>query len=53
VVVDSRKRWVRHYYRGAQGLFVFDHDYVGGTVRLSAIGLTLDIDSLYTEARIR
>jgi Uma2 family endonuclease len=53
VVVDSCRRWVRHYYRIDDGHFIFDHDYIAGTVRLSSIGFTLDIDSLYAEARIR
>jgi Uma2 family endonuclease len=53
VVVDSRKRWVRHYYRGADGHLVFDHDYIAGSVRLASIGYTLDLDSMYAAARIR
>ncbi len=53
VVIDSRKRWVRHYHRGGDGLFVFDHDYIAGDVRLASIGFTLAIDALYADSRIR
>jgi Uma2 family endonuclease len=53
IVLDSRKRWVRHCYRDAAGHLVFDHDYISGSVRLASIGYTLDIDSLYAEARIK
>jgi Uma2 family endonuclease len=52
IVMDSRKRWVRHYYRIDGGHFIFDHDYIAGSVRLASIGYTLDIESVYTEARI-
>jgi len=53
IVIDSRKRWVRRYYRDDAGLFVFTHDYIAGTVRFASIGFTLDIDTLYAEARIK
>jgi Uma2 family endonuclease len=52
-VLDSRKRWVRQYHRIDGGHFIFDHDYIAGTVRFGSIGFTLDIDSLYAEARIK
>jgi len=53
VVIDSRKRWVRHYYRSSvEKLFVFDHDYIGGRIDLTSIDYTLDIEALYDEARI-
>jgi Uma2 family endonuclease len=52
-VMDSRRRWVRRYYRDDAGLFVFTHDYIAGSVRFASISYTLDIDSLYAEARIK
>jgi Uma2 family endonuclease len=53
VVMDSRKRWVRHYYRSAEGRLIFDHDYIAGNFRLASIGFIVEIEALYTEARIR
>lgn len=50
LIVDSTKRWVRLYRRGASGLFEYDVDHVGGSVRLASIGYTLDVDALYEAA---
>ncbi len=50
---DSCKRWVRRHSLGDGGHFIFDHDYLGGAVRPASIGYTLDIESMYAEARIR
>jgi hypothetical protein len=52
VVMDSRKRWVRRYDRSADGHLIYDHDSIGGDVRLTSIGFTMPIEALYAEARI-
>jgi Uma2 family endonuclease len=51
LVLDSTHRWVRVYRRN-DGLFVFDADHIGGTVHLSSIDFSLDIDALYDDSGI-
>jgi hypothetical protein len=52
LLVDSTQRWVRLYRRTADGGFNYDFDLIAGSVRLHAIGYTLDIDSLYRESGV-
>ena len=53
IIIDSTKRWVRHYYRNADGKFVYDRDFIGGRIRFASIGFTLDVDDLYRFARLQ
>jgi len=50
LVVDSTQHWVRAYRRNSSGLFEFDTDHIGDSVRLASIGYTLDVDALYQAA---
>jgi Uma2 family endonuclease len=52
IVIDSTKRFVRRWYKNANGKFQFDPYYISGLVRFSSIGYTLDIDALYDEVGI-
>jgi Uma2 family endonuclease len=52
VLVESTRRWVRRYHRGAERKFIADLDQVGGALTLESIGYTLDIDELYAQARV-
>ncbi|MBD5654992.1 MAG: Uma2 family endonuclease [Candidatus Eremiobacteraeota bacterium] len=52
IIIDSTKRWVRRWYRNAQGKFQLDPYYISGLVRFSSVGYTLDIDTLYDEVGI-
>jgi Uma2 family endonuclease len=52
IVIDSTKRFVRRWYKNANGKFQFDPYYISGSVRFVSIGYTLDIDALYDEVGI-
>jgi len=53
IVIDSRRRWLRRYYRNDHGKFEFDAVRISGTVRLASVGYTLDIDALYRIVRLQ
>ncbi len=52
IIIDSRKRSVRRWYRATTGKFEFDPYYIAGNVDFVSVGYTLDIDALYAEVGI-
>jgi Uma2 family endonuclease len=52
IVIESTKRWVRRWYRNADGKFQIDPYYISGVVRFESVGYPLDIDALYSEVGI-
>lgn len=52
IVIDSRKRSVRRWYRAKTGKFEFDPYYISGNVNFVSVGYTLDLDALYAEVGI-
>jgi Uma2 family endonuclease len=52
IIIDSRKRSVRRWYRATTGKFEFDPYYISGNVHFVSVAYTLDIDALYAEVGI-
>jgi Uma2 family endonuclease len=54
VIIDSRKRWVqRHWRSDGRRDFETDPIRISGSVTLSSVNYTLDIDDLYRLVRYR
>lgn len=51
LMVDSRKRWAQ-LMRRTNGDWILAVSVSGGPLELRSVGVTLDIDALYAEARI-
>lgn len=52
IVTLNHRHWVRRYYRRVEGKFVADLDQISGTLYVTSIDYTLDIDALYRKARV-
>jgi Uma2 family endonuclease len=52
IIIDSRKRSIRRWYRASTGKFEFDPFYISGTMHFLSVGYRLDIDALYAEVGI-
>ncbi len=52
VVIDSRKRWLQRYWRGdGRQDFNADPVRIAGSVKLTSVDFTLDLDELYRLVR--
>lgn len=47
VLVDSRKRWVERHHRSAGSTWMSALPVTSGSIDLTSVGMSLDIDELY------